>query len=158
MTPAELVGQLLLERGLTLVVAESCTGGLLGHLITDVAGSSTYFLGGVISYSNEAKERFASVRHETLVAQGAVSAETAAEMAQGVRAAFAADLGVSITGIAGPGGGTAEKPVGLVYIGLADQDGVQVRRFVWDGTRAENKQRSAEAALTLLHEHLERSP
>ncbi|MCZ7570116.1 MAG: nicotinamide-nucleotide amidohydrolase family protein [Ardenticatenaceae bacterium] len=155
MTAAELVGHLLSERGLTLAVAESCTGGLLGDLITDVAGSSGYFLGGIISYSNEAKEQFLGVGHETLVANGAVSPETAAEMAQGVRRAFDADIGVSITGIAGPGGGTAEKPVGLVYIGLADHDDVLVRRFDWNGTRAENKQQSAEAALALLREHLE---
>lgn len=155
MTPAELVGHLLSERGLTLVVAESCTGGLLGHLLTNVAGSSSYFLGGVISYTNEAKEQFLGVRRETLIAHGAVSRETATEMAQGVRAAFGADIGVSITGIAGPGGGTAEKPVGLVYIGLASREGVEVRRFVWNGTREENKRLSVEAALALVRDHLE---
>lgn len=141
-----------------LAVAESCTGGLLGHLITDVPGSSNYFLGGIVSYSDAAKQQFLGVRRETLAAHGAVSTETAAEMARGVRAAFGADLSLSITGIAGPGGGTPEKPVGLVFIGLADQDGVEVRRFVWNGTRAENKQRSAEAALALLYERLAQAP
>lgn len=151
---AKQMGQLLSQRGWTLAVAESCTGGLLGHLITSVSGSSAYFQGGVISYSNEAKERILGVPHETLVEQGAVSKETAVAMAQGARRLLGTDLALSVTGIAGPTGGTPEKPVGLVYIALAAQ-GVDVwQKHVWQGDRRENKRLSAEAALRLLHEFL----
>jgi nicotinamide-nucleotide amidase len=125
----ETVGRLLRERGLTVAVAESCTGGLIGSRITDVAGSSAYFLLGVIAYSNEAKQNLLGVRAETLAAHGAVSPETAAEMAEGVRRAAGAALGVATTGIAGPGGGSAEKPVGTVCVGVAWEGGVWSRRF-----------------------------
>jgi PncC family amidohydrolase len=148
------IGKLLRERGLTLAVAESCTGGLLGHRVTEVAGSSDYFLGGIISYSNEAKERLLGVRHETLLAHGAVSEETAREMAEGARRALDSDLALSITGIAGPGGGTDEKPVGLTYIALAHADGAVVERHVWPGDRSANKTHSAAAALRLLRSFL----
>jgi nicotinamide-nucleotide amidase len=151
----ERIGEILTRRGLTLAVAESCTGGLLGHRITNVSGSSAYFQGGVISYSNEAKERILGVAHEILVQHGAVSEETALAMATGARRLLDTDIAVSVTGIAGPTGGTPDKPVGLVYIGLA-AEGVEVcQRHIWQGDRSHNKERSAQAALELLLTHLE---
>jgi len=149
------IGELLRAKRLTLALAESCTGGLLGSLITDVPGSSDYFLGGVISYSDEAKERLLGVRHETLLREGAVSARAALEMARGARDLFHSDLALAITGIAGPGGGSEEKPVVLVYIALAAPDKELCERHSWQGDRLENKRRSAERALELLKEYLE---
>jgi PncC family amidohydrolase len=146
----EQIGELLSRRGWTLAVAESCTGGLLGHRITNVSGSSAYFEGGVLSYSNEVKERLLGVPHETLVEHGAVSEETALAMARGARRLLGVDVALSVTGIAGPTGGTAEKPVGLVYIGLAAQGTELCERHIWKGDRAENKASSAEAALEML--------
>ena len=148
------VGRLLRQRGLTLAVAESCTGGLIGHRLTDVPGSSAYYLGSVTAYAYEAKEALLGVRHNTLYTHGAVSAETVLEMARGIRRVLQADLGLAVTGIAGPDGGTAEKPVGLVYIGLAAPDGEWVERHVWAGERRENKAASAEAALALVRRYL----
>jgi PncC family amidohydrolase len=110
-----IVGQLLLQRKLTMALAESCTGGLVGHRLTDVPGSSAYLLGGIVAYSYDAKELLLGVQHNTLYDHGAVSAETAVEMARGARRALGADIGLSVTGIAGPGGGLPGKPVGLVY-------------------------------------------
>ena len=150
----EVVGKLLLEKKLTLAVGESCTGGLIGHRITNVPGSSEYFLGGVVAYAYEAKERLLDVKHNTLYEHGAVSPETAIEMARGARWALGADIGVSVTGIAGPGGGMPGKPVGLVYIALSARDAERVERFVWDGDREGNKALSAEAALSILIEYL----
>jgi PncC family amidohydrolase len=149
------IGELLRAKRLTLAIAESCTGGLLGHLITNVPGSSDYFRGGVITYSDEAKERLLRVAHETLAKHGAVSEATALEMARGARDLFRSDLALAITGIAGPGGGTEEKPVGLVYIALAAPDRELCERHVWQGDRGENKRRSAERALELLKGYLE---
>ncbi len=148
------VGAALRARHLTLAVAESCTGGLLGHRITNIAGSSDYFLGGVISYSDAAKEHLLGVSHATLTAHGAVSQAAAQEMAKGVRHVFGAAIGLSVTGIAGPGGGTPDKPVGLVYVGLSAEGQEHCRRFVWGGSREENKAASAQAALELLGEYL----
>ncbi|HET7230728.1 MAG TPA: competence/damage-inducible protein A [Longimicrobium sp.] len=125
----QVVGALLRERKLTLAVAESCTGGRIGDWITNVPGSSEYFLLGVATYSNAAKERMLGVRAETLAAHGAVSTQTAEEMAEGVRQRAGADLGLSTTGIAGPGGGTPDKPVGTVCIGLAWEGGTWSRRY-----------------------------
>lgn len=125
----EVVGRLLRERGLTLALAESCTGGLIGHRVTEVPGSSEYFLMGVVSYSNDAKERLLGVRPETLRDHGAVSTEAAEEMAVGIRRLSGADLGLSTTGIAGPGGGTPDKPVGTVCVGLAWEGGSWSRRY-----------------------------
>ena len=113
------VGKLLVEKKLTLSLAESCTGGLIGHRLTDVPGSSGYFMGGVVAYANDAKEKFLNVRHDTLSDFGAVSPKTAIEMARGARRAFGSDISISVTGIAGPGGVLPGKPVGLVYISLA---------------------------------------
>ncbi|HID88406.1 MAG TPA: CinA family protein [Anaerolineales bacterium] len=154
--PLEVVlGRLLRERGLTLAVAESCTGGLIGHRITDVPGSSAYYVGSVTAYAYEAKEILLGVRHNTLYEHGAVSRETALEMARGIRRVLRADLGLAVTGIAGPGGGTEEKPVGLVYIALSAPEGEWVERHVWEGGRQANKAASAEAALDLVRRYLE---
>lgn len=145
-------------RGLTLATAESCTGGGLADAVTDVAGSSEYFLGGVVSYSNSAKERMLGVDSRLLATYGAVSEPVAAAMADGACRALGAEVGVGITGIAGPSGGSAEKPVGLVYIAVASREGREVRRYLWKGDRVTNKRRSVEAALELLLEYLERLP
>ncbi len=149
------VGQLLLQHHLTFATAESCTGGLIGHRLTNVPGSSEYFLGGVIAYSYDAKEHLLGVRHNTLYDYGAVSAETAQEMARGVRRALSADIGLSVTGIAGPGGGTVEKPVGLVYIALSAAHFERVERYVWNFDREGNKAASAEAALQMVYDYLQ---
>jgi PncC family amidohydrolase len=152
------VGRLLREQGLTLAVAESCTGGLVGHRITNVPGSSDYYRGSITAYACDVKEALLHVRGETLADHGAVSEQAAREMAEGVRRAIGSDVGVSVTGIAGPTGGTAGKPVGLVYIALVAPDGEWVERHVWAGDRLENKARSADAALDLLRRYLERQP
>jgi PncC family amidohydrolase len=144
------VGELLRQQGLRLAVAESCTGGLVGHRVTNVPGSSDYFLGGIISYANEAKELLLGVRHKTLEKYGAVSEETVREMARGARQALQAEIGLSISGIAGPGGGTAEKPVGLVWIGLSAPGGEQAWRFLFSGNRSEIKTQAAQTALQLV--------
>ena len=148
------VGDMLRSQGLTLSLAESCTGGLLGHRLTNVAGSSDYFVGGAVTYSYDAKERVLNVRHETLYDYGAVSEQTALEMARGARRLFHTDVALSVTGIAGPGGGMPGKPVGLTYIALSARDHEAYRRFVWAGDRAENKDLSADAALEMLVEYL----
>lgn len=156
-----IVGKLLVRRGLALAVAESCTGGLVSHRITDIPGSSAYYQGSVTSYSNEVKEGVLHVKCDTLERYGAVSEQTAREMAQGVRDVLYTDIGLAVTGIAGPDGGTPEKPVGLVYIALAAPDGVWVERYEWKNDRGdplnrrENKALSAEAVLDLLRRYLE---
>jgi len=149
------IGALLEAQGLTLATAESCTGGLVAHHITNTPGSSAYFWGGVVAYANEIKEGLLGVDPETLIAYGAVSEQTALEMARGARRRLGTSLAVSITGIAGPSGGTPEKPVGLVYIGLAAPDAEICQRHVWDGDRLANKERSAEAALALVLGYLQ---
>lgn len=154
MSAEEQLGALLRELDLTLTVAESCTGGLLAHRITSVPGSSGYFLGGFVAYSDQAKEVFLGVRHETLLAHGAVSAETALEMARGAQQEMGADLAISVTGIAGPTGGTPEKPVGLVYMVLATPEDNRAERYVWQGDRLQNKEQSVEAALQLILSYL----
>lgn len=151
----ETVGRLLRERGLTLAVAESCTGGLVGHRITEVPGSSEYFLLGVVTYSNEAKERILGVRPETLRSAGAVSTQTAEEMAAGVRKLSGADLGLATTGIAGPGGGTPEKPVGTVCVALAWEGGAWSRRYdLGERSRDWVKGMTAQVALDRVRRHL----
>ena len=149
---AERLQALCLGLSLTVATAESCTGGLVANLITEVDGSSGYFLGGVVSYSDEAKRTLLDVPPEEIDAHGAVSAQVARSMAKGGRARFGASLAVAVTGIAGPGGGTDAKPVGLTYVAAADDDGVEVRRFHWTGDRTGNKRESARAALELLIE------
>jgi PncC family amidohydrolase len=148
-------GKLLERNGLRLATAESCTGGLVAHRITNVAGSSAYYVGGLVAYADETKEAHLGVRKQTLVAHGAVSEETAREMARGVRTRLGADIGLSVTGIAGPTGGTPEKPVGLVYIALAAPDVEICQRHGWQGGRLENKEQSAEAVLQLLFDYLQ---
>lgn len=150
------VGKHLVEQNLTLALAESCTGGLIGHRITDVPGSSEYFMGGVVAYAYDAKERILGVRHDTLYDHGAVSEQTALEMARGVRRLLMTDVGLAVTGIAGPGGGTPEKPVGLVYVALSTRDFERCERYVWPYDRVGNKAATADAALTLLLEYLKR--
>ncbi|MCP4538551.1 MAG: CinA family protein [Chloroflexi bacterium] len=149
------VGKLLEQRGMTLAVAESCTGGLVGHRITNVPGSSAYYEGSVTAYSYDIKELILQVQHDTLYRYGAVSEQVAREMAIGVQRAFRADIGLAVTGVAGPGGGTSEKPVGLVYVALAASDGEWVEQCMWNGDRLENKEQSAEAVFDLLHRYLE---
>lgn len=151
---ARRVGALLQERQLTLAVAESCTGGLLAARVTDVSGSSAYFIGGVVAYSNAVKERVLGVPANTLQRYGAVSREVAIAMARGVRRLLRADLALSTTGIAGPTGGAPERPVGLVYIALASEQGEQCKEFRWTGDRKQNREQSVHAALDWLQEHL----
>ncbi len=151
---ARRAGELLRARGLTLAVAESCTGGGLGDALTNIAGSSDYFLGGVIAYSYEAKERILNVPHGVLAEKGAVSPEVVTAMAGNARRLFAADLALALSGIAGPGGGMPGKPVGLVYIALAKHEGTAWRRYLWQGSRIENKRASIRAALEWLIEDL----
>jgi PncC family amidohydrolase len=143
----------LTARKWTIATAESCTGGLIGDVLTNRAGSSAYFMGGVLSYSNDIKHRVLGVREETLSA-GAVSEPCALEMARGVRRALGVDVGISATGIAGPDGGTTDKPVGLVYVGLSTPDTEIVSRNVWPHDRIGNKQATADEALRLLMTHL----
>lgn len=149
------IGHLLQERGLKLVLAESCTGGLLGSRITDVPGSSEYFLGGVITYAYEAKADVLGVSWDTLNTKGAVSRETVLEMARGARTVLKGDIALSISGIAGPGGGMPEKPVGTTWIGLAAEDGERAVLFHFSGDREANKAQAVDAALTLLFEYLQ---
>ena len=144
------VGERLSQDGLTLAVAESCTGGLIGHRITDVPGSSSYFLGGIIAYAYEAKERLLNVRHGTLYEFGAVSEQTASEMARGARRALSADIGIAVTGIAGPGGGLPDKPVGTTWVAVSTRDGEWTEHHLWDGDRDQNKAASVDATLALL--------
>ena len=151
---AERLYRTCLDRGLTVATAESCTGGLVAHAITEIAGSSSYFRGGFVTYADDVKRDQLGVAQELLAANGAVSAQVARAMAEGARARLGADLAVAVTGIAGPGGGSAEKPVGLTYVGVADETGVDVRRHQWTGDRATNKRDSAVAALALLLERL----
>lgn len=151
------VGMILRDRALTMSVAESCTGGLVAHLMTNVPGSSVYFIGGVIAYDNRVKEQLLQVQTDTLNLHGAVSEPVALQMAISACALFDTDFALSITGIAGPGGGTVDKPVGLTYVALARRAGEPIaRRYVWEGDREANKNASAEAALALLLETLVR--
>ena len=147
---AEIVGKLLLEGQSSLAVAESCTGGALASAITDVPGSSHYFERGVVAYSNLSKMELLGVQKETLEEFGAVSEETAKEMAEGIRKAAGTTYGLSVTGIAGPAGGTKEKPVGTVYIGLATPKATEVQHFCFPRDRMEFKRLVTETALDLL--------
>ncbi len=150
----EVVAELLGAQRLTLATAESCTGGLLSHRLTNVAGSSAWFQGGVVAYANEVKVRDLGVDGELLSTEGAVSEAVARQMAEGVRRRFGTDLGVGVTGIAGPGGGTEQKPVGLVYCAVADARGVVAREHRFSGRRAIVKDWSAQMALDLVRRRL----
>jgi PncC family amidohydrolase len=153
---AQSAGAALTAAGLTLATAESCTGGLIGHVLTEVPGSSDYYLGGLVSYSDALKRNELGIPAETLTKHGAVSAQTAVAMAEGARKRYQVDVAIAVTGIAGPSGGSAAKPVGLTYVAVADKDGHEVRRHQWSGARHANKVASAGAALTLLIERLAR--
>jgi nicotinamide-nucleotide amidase len=148
------LGKLLIQKSLTISVAESCTGGLIGHMITSIPGSSAYFMGGIISYSNQAKCDLLSVSPDTLKQYGAVSGETAREMAKGVKERFNTNIGLSVTGIAGPDGGSKEKPVGTVYMGfMFDSKPISIR-YLFTGTREQIKQQTAETALENIRRYL----
>lgn len=142
----------LKKHHLTLATAESCTGGLLAHLLTNVSGSSEYFERGVISYSNKSKIELLGVPKKLLTKYGAVSEQVARAMAEGIRTHAGVDIGVSTTGIAGPTGGMKDKPVGLIYVGIATHDDVVVKRFLFSGNRLQNKDQACDAALSLLFE------
>jgi len=148
--PEERLGMLLREKRMRLAVAESCTGGLIASRITDVAGSSDYFEAGVVVYSNEAKQKFLSVPAKSIRAHGAVSREVAERMAEGVRAVTGADIGLSATGVAGPTGGSPQKPVGTIYIGLAAKATTVVRKFQFSGGRHDIKMQTSTEALRLV--------
>ena len=148
------LGASLRAAGKTIACAESCTGGLVTSRLTDIPGSSGYVMGSIVSYTNEIKGRLVGVRHATLAAHGAVSPETAREMAEGIRRVIRTDLGLGITGIAGPGGGTAAKPVGLVYIAVSGVRGTRVTENHFHGTRAEVKRQTSDRALTLALDYL----
>jgi PncC family amidohydrolase len=150
------VGELLRAKQRKLALAESCTGGLIASLVTDVPGSSEYFLGCVVAYAYEAKELLLDVPHALLLQHGAVSEPVTRLLAQRVRVKLNADVAIGITGIMGPGGATATKPLGLTYVALSANDTDWVRKFVWTGDRLANKLDSARAALALLKEYLER--
>ncbi|OGO42780.1 MAG: damage-inducible protein CinA [Chloroflexi bacterium RBG_16_60_22] len=154
MGPEREIGELLRRKGLTLGAVESATGGLISHLITSVPGSSDYFKGSVTSYSNEVKIKLIGVRAETLERYGSVSPQVVEEMAAGGRKVLAVDICLADTGIAGPGGATPGKAVGLFYLGLAHRGGVSSRNHEFRGSRARNKRSAAEAALSWLREFL----
>jgi PncC family amidohydrolase len=149
------IGAGLRARGLKLAAAESCTGGLVADRITDIPGSSDYFLGGVVAYDNRVKRDLLNVPPDLLAQRGAVSEEVVRAMAEGARTLLGADIAVSVSGVAGPGGGSPEKPVGTVWIGLAAPDGTWARRFCWQGNRRQNKASSAEAALQFVLDYIE---
>ena len=143
------VGRLLVQSGKTIATAESCTGGLIGDRFTNVSGSSAYYKGGIVAYSNEVKHNVLGVKNKTLNAYGAVSEETALEMAIGVRRLLKSNIGLSTTGIAGPTGGTDEKPVGLIYVGLSYEGGNKAFKFIFTPSRLTNKLMTSQAALNI---------
>ncbi|MBX7255352.1 MAG: CinA family protein [Candidatus Hydrogenedentes bacterium] len=148
------IGDRLTRRKETVASAESCSGGLIAHRITNVAGSSAYFQGGVVTYSNQAKCDLLGVKKDSILAEGAVSDTVARQMAEGARARFLADWGVGVTGIAGPTGGTPEKPVGLVYVAVSGKAGTTVQRCMFNGNREEIKSQTANTALQMILEQL----
>ncbi|MCC7118143.1 MAG: CinA family protein [Anaerolineales bacterium] len=151
----EQIARLLRARSLKLATAESCTGGLIADRITNLPGSSEYFMGGVVAYAYEAKVAILGVSWETLNSVGAVSREVVIQMARGARSIFNVEIAVSVSGIAGPGGGTPEKPVGTTWVGLSTPSGDWARHFLWTGERKENKFNSSEASLQFVLDYLE---
>jgi nicotinamide-nucleotide amidase len=145
---------LLIKNKFTIATAESCTGGLIAHSLTNISGSSTYFERGIVSYSNQAKQDLLSVPKQLLVDHGAVSEQVAKAMAEGVRVNSHVDIGLSTTGIAGPTGGSKDKPVGLVYIGLSTKEQTFAQKHIFSGDRIQNKQDFCHSALQLLYDHL----
>jgi len=154
-TLEEILHNYLHARGLTIAAAESCTGGLVSDRITNISGSSEYFPGGIVAYSYAAKVNLLGVSWDTLNAHGAVSEAVVLEMARGARSALGADIGVSVSGIAGPTGGLPDKPVGTTWLGLSTSTGEWARHFVWDGDRTQNKHDSSEVALQFVVDYLE---
>ncbi len=150
----EEIGDLLREKKLTLGTVESATGGLISNLITDIPGSSDYYRGSVIAYNNDIKTRVVGVKEETIAKNGAVSPQVVEEMAQGGRKVLAVDICIADTGIAGPGGGTRNKPVGLFYIGLSHGGGTYSQGHLFQGTRQQNKESAAQMALKWLRNYL----
>jgi PncC family amidohydrolase len=150
----KLIGEELRARGWRLAIAESCTGGLLGHRLTNISGSSTYYLGSITAYAYRAKVRLLDVSWDTLEKFGAVSEETIKEMSLGIRRALAADIGLAVSGIAGPTGGTPDKPVGYTWIGLSTPEGFSTLQHNASGNRIENKEEIAQVALEFLYEFL----
>ena len=150
----EEVSKHLKKQGLTVATAESCTGGLIAHELTNISGSSEYYDRGIVSYSNRAKRELLGVDEEILKKYGAVSEQTAKAMALGIRNRSKVDIAIATTGIAGPTGGTKEKPVGLVYIGIATPRETEVKKFIFSGNRAENKESTCNAALEMLLYHI----
>lgn len=155
---AERLQGICVGHGVTVATAESCTGGLVAEAITSVAGSSGYFVGGVVAYADRVKSGLLGVAGPVLAAHGAVSAQVALAMAAGARERLEASLAVSVTGVAGPDGGTEAKPVGLTYVGLASRDGSEVRKFAFGGDRAANREAAATAALEWLIERAGGAP
>jgi PncC family amidohydrolase len=149
------LGDLLKSHNMTFAAAESCTGGLLGHVITNIPGSSKYFLGSAVTYSDDSKEVILGVGKDTLKESGAVSSECVQEMAIGVRDVFHSDIGMAISGIAGPGGGTDEKPVGTVFIAMADKNSCGIFKFLFQGDRGEIKEQTCLKAIDLIIEKLQ---
>ncbi len=153
-TLEQVIGRLLKERGLTIAIAESCTGGMISNLLTNISGSSQYYDRGVITYSNESKINLLNVKQETIEQYGAVSLEVARQMAEGIRTISGTDLGLSVTGIMGPTGASADKPIGLVYIGLCDDISCTAKKFQFGDDRILNKQRTAQTALDMIRRYL----
>ncbi|MBN1681795.1 MAG: CinA family protein [Anaerolineae bacterium] len=149
------VGKRLRATGRTLATAESCTGGLIAACLTAIPGSSDYVVGSVVAYANTVKQQVLRVPESMLIAHGTVSEPVARQMADGVRALLQTDAALSVTGIAGPTGGTPDKPIGLTYIGLSTPDGTWVRRYMWHGDRTQNRRSSVDAALRLLLDYLD---
>jgi len=156
-TLEEVIGRIVRDRHLTLSVAESCTGGLISHRLTNIAGSSDYLLESAVTYSNAAKEKRLGVDPRLIENHGAVSREVALAMAEGIRKKSGSDLGLAVTGIAGPGGGSAEKPVGLTFIAVADREHSHCEKFNFHQDRVRNKERAAQAALNSLRLNLLKS-
>ena len=151
-----LISQKLTDKKLIIATAESCTGGLIAHTFTNISGSSDFFDRGIVSYSDDAKMQLLDVDEELLIKYGAVSRQVAESMAKGVRINSNVDIGISTTGIAGPTGGTKEKPVGLVYIGISTKNYTRVEKFLFKGCRLENKEKTCKEALSMLLEELEK--
>ena len=150
------VSNQLKKQRFKIATAESCTGGLIAHTLTNVPGSSDYFDRGIISYSNEAKMEVLGIPEDLLIKYGAVSKQVAIAMADGIRTKSNVDIGIATTGIAGPTGGTKDKPVGLVYIAVSKNEGTNVKKFLFKGDRLQNKESTCNAALNMLYEHLTR--
>jgi len=150
------VSNLLKEKNLTVATAESCTGGLIAHTLTNISGSSDYFDRGIVSYSNRAKTKLLGVPEDILKKYGAVSKQVVKVMAESIRIKSNVDIGIATTGIAGPTGGTKEKPVGIVFIAISTSKGTNIRRYQFRGNRLQNKEHTCNAALWMILNHLKK--